>query len=173
MVAQAAIPAPSILRPHPAQANLVYTDTRYTICRAGRRSGKTVGLSILAVIAMCQGQRVLYVAPDISQSDYFWGEVTKILLRNGRLCENQPIAENDSLAERRFSSRPLDMDSGHASGRLCRSASNGRMAIDAARSLDRGLRAHADRFWRARCILLHAAEHPECKSQNEQSAQCQ
>ena len=36
-----------------------------------------MGLSILAVIAMCQGQRVLYVAPDISQSDYFWGEVTK------------------------------------------------------------------------------------------------
>ena len=75
--------APKILTPHLAQRDLVYTQTRYTICRAGRRSGKTVGLSILAVLAMCQGQRVLYVAPDISQTDYFWREVTRAFASMG------------------------------------------------------------------------------------------
>ena len=50
-------------RPHPKQAAFVNSPHKRIIVRAGRRGGKTLGVSILAVKSFLAGQRVLYGAP--------------------------------------------------------------------------------------------------------------
>lgn len=47
--------------------------------RAGRRGGKTVGMSIYAVEQFLQGRRVLYAAPTSDQLDSFWRNVVRPL----------------------------------------------------------------------------------------------
>ena len=49
------------------------------IIRAGRRSGKTTGVSILAVEEFLKGRRILYAAPTGEQTNAFWSEVTRSL----------------------------------------------------------------------------------------------
>jgi len=62
--------------PHLQQAKFIDCLAKRIIIRAGRRSGKTVGIAIKAVIAFLQGRRVLYAAPTSEQTDRFWYEVT-------------------------------------------------------------------------------------------------
>ncbi len=49
------------------------------VIRAGRRGGKTVGMSIFAVEQFLAGHRVLYAAPTAEQLDTFWRHVKAAL----------------------------------------------------------------------------------------------
>lgn len=62
-------------RPHPDQQAVIASPAKRKVIRAGRRSGKTVGVAIMAVLAFLDGKRVLYGAPTVEQIDTFWREV--------------------------------------------------------------------------------------------------
>lgn len=49
------------------------------VIRAGRRGGKTVGMSIYAVEQFIEGHRVLYAAPTAEQLDTFWRRIKAAL----------------------------------------------------------------------------------------------
>ena len=66
--------------PHARQAEFVYSPAKRKVIRAGRRGGKTVGVSIYAVEKFLQGKRILYAAPTQEQIDRFWVSVTRSLL---------------------------------------------------------------------------------------------
>jgi len=65
--------------PHPQQLRFIVSKAKRKIIRAGRRSGKTVGISIPAIDNFLEGKRVLYAAPTGEQTDRFWYEVTRAL----------------------------------------------------------------------------------------------
>jgi len=65
--------------PHPKQDEFIHCGAPRVICRAGRRSGKTVGVSMLAVECFLAGKRVLYGAPTSEQVDRFWVTVSAAL----------------------------------------------------------------------------------------------
>jgi len=69
-----------IREPHPKQEPFVESKVKHGIIRAGRRSGKTVGIAIKAVLKFMEGKRVLYTAPTSEQTDAFWYEIKKALL---------------------------------------------------------------------------------------------
>ncbi len=62
--------------PHPKQREFIDCTTKRICIRAGRRSGKTVGIAIKALIVFLAGRRVLYTAPTGEQTDRFWYEIT-------------------------------------------------------------------------------------------------
>lgn len=66
-------------QPHPRQAEFINSPAKRKIIRAGRRSGKTVGVAIDAVKRFLDGRRVLYAAPTSEQTDRFWFEVCRSL----------------------------------------------------------------------------------------------
>lgn len=75
-------------RPHEHQADFIDSPAKRKIIRAGRRSGKTVGVSIYAVRRFLAGHRILYATPTLEQVDRFWYEV--------KLALNEPL-ESDYL----------------------------------------------------------------------------
>jgi hypothetical protein len=92
-------------RPHPKQAAFVNSPHKRIIVRAGRRGGKTLGVSILAVKAFLAGQRVLYGAPTTEQVERFWTTVCKALaepIKAGvfRKNETEHIIELPSTEQR-------------------------------------------------------------------------
>ncbi|KKL46125.1 hypothetical protein LCGC14_2348680, partial [marine sediment metagenome] len=66
-------------RLHDRQEAFVFSEAKRIIVRAGRRSGKTVGVGTLAVMAFLDEKRVLYGAPTSEQIDAFWFEVKRAL----------------------------------------------------------------------------------------------
>lgn len=72
-------PAVHLREPHPKQADFINSTAKRIIVRAGRRSGKTVGIAIKALVCFLQGHRVLYTAPTAEQTDRFWYEITTAL----------------------------------------------------------------------------------------------
>ena len=66
-------------RPHAQQAAFIDSPAPRKIIRAGRRSGKTTGIAILAVMAFLDRRRVLYATPTQEQVDKFWHEVKEAL----------------------------------------------------------------------------------------------
>lgn len=79
-------------RPHHKQQQFVESECKRIIIRAGRRSGKTVGIAIKAVKKFLAGRRVLYAAPTQDQIDTFWGEVKRALaepLERGIFYKNE------------------------------------------------------------------------------------
>jgi len=64
---------------HPKQKAFVESTKKRKIIRAGRRFGKTVSASIMAVIAFLEGKSVDYGAPVIDQVQKFWHEVVMAL----------------------------------------------------------------------------------------------
>ena len=79
-------------RPHAKQRSFVYSKAKRRIVRAGRRGGKTVGVSILAVETFLAGKRVLYAAPTAEQIARFWTTVTRSLdepIKAGALRKNE------------------------------------------------------------------------------------
>jgi len=66
-------------RPHAEQIRFIRSEAKRRIIRAGRRAGKTVGVSILAVEQFLAGRRILYAAPTSEQIDRFWHEITRAL----------------------------------------------------------------------------------------------
>jgi len=69
----------AIPEPHPSQLEFIRSSVKRKIIRAGRRSGKTVGVAILALEQFLKGRRVLYAAPVQDQVNRFWYEVTRAL----------------------------------------------------------------------------------------------
>ena len=65
--------------PHGKQAKFISSRAKRRIIRAGRRSGKTVGVTICAIDDFLDGNRVLYAAPTSEQLDRFWTTVTRAL----------------------------------------------------------------------------------------------
>lgn len=66
-------------KPHQKQHDFLTCGAKRIVVKAGRRSGKTVGVAILAVQSFLAGKRVLYAAPTQDQIDRFWTTVTGIL----------------------------------------------------------------------------------------------
>lgn len=73
-------------RPHEAQEPFIESPAKRKILRAGRRGGKTTGVSVLALKKFLAGHRVLYASPTGDQLDRFWFEIKQAL--------REPIAEN-------------------------------------------------------------------------------
>jgi len=66
-------------RPHEKQREFINSTAKRKIIKAGRRGGKTVGSSILAVQKFLAGRRILYGAPTTEQVDRFWTTVCTAL----------------------------------------------------------------------------------------------
>ena len=64
------------------------------VIRAGRRSGKTVGVALLACEEFLAGQRVLYGTPTQDQMETFWFEVKRAL---AELIDAGIVYKNESL----------------------------------------------------------------------------
>lgn len=78
--------------PHEKQRLFIESHAKRKIVRAGRRSGKTVGVAGLAVRTFLDGKRVLYGVPTEEQVTRFWFEVKRALdepLRAGILYKNE------------------------------------------------------------------------------------
>jgi hypothetical protein len=65
--------------PHPKQRQFIDHPAKRKVIRAGRRGGKTVGISIAATEWFLAGLRVLYTAPTQEQVGRFWATVTRAL----------------------------------------------------------------------------------------------
>jgi phage terminase large subunit-like protein len=65
--------------PHAKQDAFIHSGAKRVVCRAGRRSGKTVGVSMLAVEKFLSGKRVLYGAPTSEQVERFWVTTSRAL----------------------------------------------------------------------------------------------
>lgn len=79
-------------RPHLKQSDFILSPAPRKIIRAGRRGGKTVGISIYAVERFLAGRRILYAAPTAEQIDRFWTEVTRALqepIESGVFVKNE------------------------------------------------------------------------------------
>lgn len=59
-------------KPHAKQRAFLRSPAKRRVVKAGRRGGKTVGVSILAVESFLAGKRILYAAPTQDQVDRFW-----------------------------------------------------------------------------------------------------
>ncbi|MDD5517839.1 MAG: hypothetical protein PHV98_00625 [Candidatus Omnitrophica bacterium] len=62
-------------QPHPKQEPFVNCKAKRIIIRAGRRSGKTVGVAIRNIKSFLAGKRVLYAVPTSDQLGRWWTEV--------------------------------------------------------------------------------------------------
>jgi hypothetical protein len=65
--------------PHEKQRAFIDSLAKRVVIRAGRRSGKTVGVSIYAVEKFLEGHRILYATPTQEQVGRFWTEVSRAL----------------------------------------------------------------------------------------------
>lgn len=82
----------TLRNPHEQQRAFIESHAKRKIIRAGRRSGKTVGIAVLAVRAFLEGKRVLYGVPTEEQVNRFWFEVKRALdepLRANVLYKNE------------------------------------------------------------------------------------
>jgi hypothetical protein len=68
-----------IPKPHVHQDAFVHDVVKRKVIKAGRRGGKTVGMSILAVEQFLAGKRVLYATPTAEQIDRFWKQCNRAL----------------------------------------------------------------------------------------------
>jgi hypothetical protein len=66
--------------PHSKQTAIIESKSKRKIIRAGRRSGKTVVCSQIAIKGFLAGQRILYATPTQEQVDTFWFEVKRALV---------------------------------------------------------------------------------------------
>lgn len=65
--------------PHARQVDFIDSAAKRKIIRAGRRSGKTVGISIYAVERFLENRRILYATPTAEQIGRFWATVSRAL----------------------------------------------------------------------------------------------
>jgi phage terminase large subunit-like protein len=69
----------NLRRPHQKQIEFIDSPAKRKVIRAGRRSGKTTGMAILAVEQFLRGRRILYATPTQEQVDRFWQEIKRAL----------------------------------------------------------------------------------------------
>ena len=80
--------------PHDKQRLFIESPAPRKIIRAGRRGGKTVGSSTIAVRKFLEGRRVLYATPTMDQIAAFWWRVTTALrepISAGVLRKNESL----------------------------------------------------------------------------------
>lgn len=65
--------------PHEKQQEFINSPAKRKIIRAGRRSGKTVGMGVYAVPKFLEGRRILYAAPTAEQIGRFWTTICMAL----------------------------------------------------------------------------------------------
>lgn len=80
-------------KPHLKQEQFIDSIAKRKVIRAGRRGGKTIGISILAVKKFLKGQRVLYAAPTTDQVETFWKACTNSLME---LIESGILRKNET-----------------------------------------------------------------------------
>lgn len=81
-------------KPHDKQKEFIDSPVKRRVIRSGRRSGKTVGISIYAVKRFLAGHRVLYATPTEDQIGAFWYEVKRALqepIDNGIFIKNETM----------------------------------------------------------------------------------
>lgn len=80
--------------PHPKQRAFLRSPAKRKVIVAGRRGGKTTGVSVIAVEAMLNGRRVLEAAPTQDQTAAFWDACKKAVepLTDAGICR-----KNESL----------------------------------------------------------------------------
>ncbi len=66
-------------KPHPKQQLFIDSIAKRKIIRAGRRSGKTVGVAVKDINRFLGGHRVLYATPTSDQLTRWWAVVTRAL----------------------------------------------------------------------------------------------
>ena len=76
---------------HEGQDNAKEVPTRYLLLRAGRRWGKTVLAAAVASEMLRDGQRVLYIAPQVKQTREFWKYIRAF-------CVGAKITDNPRVA---------------------------------------------------------------------------
>ena len=84
----------TLRKPHEKQRAFIDSPAKRKIIRAGRRGGKTLGISIYAVKKFLEGHRVLYAAPTEDQLGAFWYEVKRALqepIDNGIFIKNETM----------------------------------------------------------------------------------
>src|SRR3990167_8703186 len=64
----------TLRRPHDRQRQFIDSSAKRKVIRAGRRSGKTTGVAVLAIRAFLEGRRILYATPTQDEVDRFWHE---------------------------------------------------------------------------------------------------
>jgi len=82
----------TLRRPHEKQRKFIESTAKRKIIRAGRRSGKTTGIGILAAQGFLDKRRVLYATPTADQIERFWFEVTRAFeepISTGALYKNE------------------------------------------------------------------------------------
>ena len=79
MVSEAVTYDIHLIVPHEKQEKFIYSTAKRNIIRAGRRSGKTTGVSDMGAERFLLGCRVLYAAPTQEQVERFWFTVKQIL----------------------------------------------------------------------------------------------
>src|SRR3990167_6802509 len=106
--------------PHAKQAEFIYSPAKRKVIRAGRRSGKTVGVAVYALLRFLAGHRILYAAPTTEQLDRFWHTATEALyepIKAGGYYKNEtehvieiPRSENRIKAKTAWSADTLRGD---------------------------------------------------------------
>ena len=84
----------TLRKPHAKQEEFINSPVKRRVIRSGRRSGKTVGISIYAVKRFLAGHRVLYATPTEDQIGSFWYEVKRALqepIDNGIFIKNETM----------------------------------------------------------------------------------
>jgi phage terminase large subunit-like protein len=84
----------NLKQPHQKQIDFIDSPAKRKVVRAGRRSGKTTGVAILAVEQFLQGRRILYATPTQEQVDTFWREVKQALeepIQAGAFYKNETL----------------------------------------------------------------------------------
>ena len=66
-----------IPEPHQKQGEFIYSPAKRKIVKAGRRSGKTVGLATVASLDFIKKRRVLYASPTTEQISRFWATICR------------------------------------------------------------------------------------------------
>lgn len=67
----------NLRKPHPKQRAFIRSPAPRKIVRAGRRSGKTTGVALLALESFLAGRRILYAVPTDEQVERFWFEIKR------------------------------------------------------------------------------------------------
>lgn len=99
-------------KPHAKQRAFMRSKAKRIVCCAGRRTGKTTGMAILAVEQMLKGRRILEAAPVSDQTNAFWDACKKALA--------EPIAAG--IVKKNETDRTLEIPGG---GRIkCKTAFN-------------------------------------------------
>ena len=65
-------------RAHEAQARFLESTAKRKVILAGRRGGKTTGMTLIAIPAALEGRRVLEAAPTAEQTTAFWDRVRHV-----------------------------------------------------------------------------------------------